>query len=195
MNPYVAAGLVMCLIAGVALAATAWLAVMFNRRAKNDLTGALTPLAALIEGEVDLEDAVVKGRYGGHIVEGRMANASEGPGRVFRTELVDPAGGTAWQLTMTPPKGGEGAPAPQFESADSEMSKKLVFAWASGLAPIADLQRERLRVDYDPAPGRLRLIRSMRTRRDIPPADSFQRQLDFLVALGPANRRAQGAPE
>lgn len=195
MNPYLAAGLVMCLIALVALAGTAYLAVMFNRRAKKDLTEALTPLAALVEGEIDLEDAVVKGRYSGHIVEGRMANASEGPGRVFRTELVDPAGGSAWQLTMTPPKGGEGQPTPQFDSADAEMSKKLVFPWDTALAPIADLQRERLRVDYDPAPGRLRLIRSMRTRRDIPPADSFQRQLDLLVALGPVNRRAQGAPE
>lgn len=195
MNPYLAAGLVMCLIAGVALGATAWLAVMFNRRAKNDLTEALIPLASLIGGEVDLEDAAVKGRYRGHIVEGRMANASEGPGRVFRTELVDPAGGTAWQLTMTPPKGGEGEPVPQFESADAELSKKLVFPWQEALAPIADLRRERLRVDYDPAPGRLRLIRSMRTRRSIPPLDSFQHQLDFLVALGPANRHAQGAPE
>jgi hypothetical protein len=35
----------------------------------------------------------------------------------------------------------------------------------------------------------------MRTRRDIPMAAEFRAQLDALVALGPINRLAQGAPD
>jgi hypothetical protein len=35
----------------------------------------------------------------------------------------------------------------------------------------------------------------MRTRKEIPDDATFRQQLDLLVALGQANRRAQGAPD
>ncbi len=56
MNPYVSFSIAMCLVVLLSLGATAYLAVMFNRRGKVDLGEALAPLAELIEGEVDLED-------------------------------------------------------------------------------------------------------------------------------------------
>lgn len=195
MNPYVSVSLAMCAIVLLSLAATAYLAVVFNRRAKRDLTAALTPLAEVVAGEAHIDDAYVKGRYAGHIVAGRMANASEGAGRVFHTELTDPAGGTAWRLTSTPPKQPGEAPEQRFESDDAALRDRLDWPWTSALPEVADPPRERVRVDYDPAPGRLRVTRPMRSRRDIPNADAFRKQLDLLVALGPANRRAQGAPD
>ena len=45
---------------------------------------------------------------------------------------------------------------------------------------------------YDPAAGMMRLTREMRTRLDIPDAETFLRQLALLQQLGEANRRAQG---
>src|SRR5690242_17518785 len=111
----------MCVIVGLSLAGTAYLAVVFNRRAKRDLTAALAPLAEVVSGESHVEDAFVKGRYAGHIAEGRMANASEGVGRVFRTEIVDPAGGTAWRLTSTPPRQPGEPPDRVFDGDDADL--------------------------------------------------------------------------
>ena len=195
MNPYVSASLAMCAIVFVSLAATAYLAVVFTRRAKRDLTAALTPLAEVIGGDVHLDDAYVKGRYAGHIVEGRMANASEGAGRVFQTVLVDPAGGTAWRVTSNPSRDPGRPPQQEFESEDVSVEDRLGVAWTDVLAKVADPGHERVRFDYDPAPGRLRLTRPMRSRRDIPTPEAFRQQLDVLVALGPRNRYAQGAPD
>ncbi len=61
MNAYAQFGLAMCLLVGIALAGTAWLAAHFNRKAKQDVMARLGPLAAAIDGDVDLEDAVVRG--------------------------------------------------------------------------------------------------------------------------------------
>ena len=47
---------------------------------------------------------------------------------------------------------------------------------------------------YDPEAGMLRLTREMRTRLDIPDAETFLRQLAVLQTLGEANRRAQAGP-
>ena len=44
---------------------------------------------------------------------------------------------------------------------------------------------------YDPEAGMVRLTREMRTRLDIPDAETFTRQLDTLHRIGEANRRAQ----
>lgn len=195
MNPYVSVGLVMCGIVFVSLAATAYMAVAFNRRAKADLTAALAPLATAIDGGMDIEDASIEGRFAGHIVAGRMANATDGPGRVFRTELVDSAGGVAWHLTSEPPRRHGEPPVQRFESANREVEALLMPACDTHLAAIVNPAQDRFRLDYDPEAGRLRFEWPMRTRREIPHVDAFRRQLDLLVALGQANRRAQGAPD
>ena len=197
MNPYLGVTLAMCVIGALSLAATAYLAMMFNRRAKADLTAALQPLADVVGGTLDLDRAEVEGRYGGHLVFGRMANATEGHGRVFQVDVMDPAGGAAWRWTSVP--GRNGAPTSRAFSADEPaLERSLRFDWNAILAAGIDPATERHRFEYDPTAGWLRFSRPMRTRRDIPNAPSFRAQLDALIGAAEANRTAQqvgdGAP-
>ena len=193
MNPYLAATLAMCVIVALSLAATAYLAAVFNRRAKADLAARLQPLAEAIGGEADVDEARVTGRYGGQLVFGRVANAPGGFGRLFHVEVVDAAGGTGWEWSSLPAKD---APAPKrtFEG-DPELERRLGVDWDALAAVVPDATRQRFGFVYDPAAGMVRLTRAMRTRLDIPDPATFLRQLDALVRLGDANRRAQGAPE
>lgn len=195
MNVYVQFALAMCAITIIAFAGTAYLAMTFNRRAKSDLAAALAPLAELVDGEADLEAAEVRGRYSGHLAFGRMANASEGPGRVFQTEIIDPAGGAAWRMTSDPPKRSGDPPRERFDTDDAALRERLAPDWAVLASGATDPRADRYRIEYDPEAGRLRFGRPMRTRRDIPVAEGFKAQLDLLVALGPINRAAQGAPD
>src|SRR4051812_45865421 len=94
----------MCVIVLLSLAATAYLAVYFNRRAKDDLAQRLQPLAEAIDGQVNLDDARVDGRFHGQIAIGRLANAPGGFGRLFNVELVDSAGGQSWEWSSLPDK-------------------------------------------------------------------------------------------
>ena len=57
----------MCLVILIALFGTGYLAVYFTRRAKADLERLLVPLAASIDGESDIDEAEVKGRFNGTI--------------------------------------------------------------------------------------------------------------------------------
>ena len=93
MNPYLATGLAMCAIGLISIVLTAYLAAHMNRKAKADLSARLQPLADKIDGELQAEEVTVTGHWNGHIAEGRMANALDGPGRVFFTRVVDSAGG------------------------------------------------------------------------------------------------------
>ena len=193
MDPYLATAIAMCIIVAVSLALTAYLAVIFNRRAKADLTARLTPLAAAIGGEADVEEAVVKGRHAGHIAYGRVANAPGGMGRLFHVEIVDAAGGEPWEWSSLPVKGST-EPRRTFEGSP-ELERRLGVDWDELAAVVPDAGRQRFGFAYDPAPGKLRLTREMRSRLDIPDAPTFVAQLDALVRLGRANRRAQGAPD
>ena len=76
MNPYLSTAIAMCVIVLLSLAGTAYLAAALNRRAKNDLQARLEPLAAVIDGEVDLEEGCVEGRFQGQIAVARVANAA-----------------------------------------------------------------------------------------------------------------------
>jgi hypothetical protein len=190
LNPYVSFGLAMCTIVLIALVCTAYMAVVFNRRAKADLDAALLPLAALIDGEVDLEDASAKGRYQGHIAEGRAANSSDGPGRVFLTSIIDGAGGTAWTYTASRPKALDAPIETSSHGFDSELASSLE-ATVRDTAETLLSAPGWLRVAYDPVPGHVQLTRPMATRRDVPQAESFKRQLDALVRVAGANRSLQ----
>lgn len=191
MNPYIQVALVMCGIVFVALAATAYLAAMFNRRAKVDLEAALRPLAERIDGDVDLEQASISGRDERTLVAARMANAAEGPGRVFQTEIVDAAGGCGWEYTSSPPRRAGGEPRVEFASARADLRELLPSLADDSVRQVADVERERFRVNYDPDAGVLRLTRAMRTRRDIPDVAAFDRQIAYLTELGNQNRAAQ----
>ena len=103
MNPYLATGIAMCAISIIAIVLTAYLATHMNRKAKADLAERLQPLADLLDGELKAEEVTVSGRWQDHIAEGRMANALDGPGRVFFTRIIDSAGGASWTWTSSAP--------------------------------------------------------------------------------------------
>ncbi|MEZ4626366.1 MAG: hypothetical protein R2843_16575 [Thermomicrobiales bacterium] len=144
MNPYFATALVMCSIAIIAIVFTAWLAANMNRRGKADLAAKLQPLADLIDGELESEEVTVRGRF----AEGRMANALDGPGRLF-TRIIDSAGGTAWTWTTSAPKN----PVIRARSGSSARIPDSVARFTSIEDRATLLLRDsRLtRVEYDPA--------------------------------------------
>jgi len=193
VNPYLATGIAMCVIVLLSLAGTAYLAAVFNRRAKSDLQTRLEPLAAAVDGVADVEEARVEGRFEGQIAIGRVANAPGGFGRLFHVELVDAAGGVPWEWSSLPDKKGPGLTR-TFEG-DREVKERLLsgidFEEAATVVP--DDRTQRFGFLYDPAAGMMRLTREMRTRLDIPDAEMFIRQLETLQRIGEANRHAQGA--
>lgn len=191
MNPYVQTGLAMCIIVFLALAATAYLAVFFNRRAKTDLKAALDPLAELVHGTLDLDNATVTGTFEGQIVAARMANAEGGVGRVFQTELVDPAGGIGWVYTSSPPRERAGEPRIEFASDRPALRENLPSLTAALPEKVVNAKTERFRISYDPDAGFMRLVKGMKTRRDIPDAAHLRAQLAFLKRLGDENREMQ----
>lgn len=195
MNPYLAFVLAMCVIVVLSLAGTAYLAVVFNRRAKADMELALAPLAEAIDGELDLDSATVSGRHAGHLVLGRIANAPGGIGRLFHTDVIDAAGGTGWEWSSLPGRDAARPSVRTFDSADPNLELRLGLDWpAAAEGAVHDAARDRFGFLYEPGAGHIRLARAMRTRRDIPDAATFLRQLDVLAAIARANRVAQGAP-
>jgi hypothetical protein len=181
----------MCVIVFLALAGTSYLAVYFNRKAKEDLEAALTPLAEVIEGELDLDEATISGRYRGHLTSAKVSTLPGGMGRVFLISLIDGAGGDPWQWTLTRSKE---AGVPPNGSFDSE---PVGFFEIGGphLQEMVDdpsLGEAWFRVAYDPVAGHVQLTRPMRNRRDIPSAETFRRLLDSLYAVAGSNRAVQG---
>ena len=179
----------MCAIVLISLAGTAYLAAVFNRRAKADMRARLDPLADAIDGTADVEEARLEGRYNGQIAMGRVSNAPGGFGRLFHVELVDSAGGEKWEWSSLPQKKPpalirtfEGAPA---------LQERLGIDFPAVAKVVPNDEQERFGFIYDPEAGMMRLTREMRTRLDIPDAETFLRQLATLQELGEANRRAQ----
>jgi hypothetical protein len=193
VNPYLATAIAMCVIVLLSLAGTAYLAAVFNRRAKSDLLARLEPLAAAIDGAADVDEARVAGRFNGQIAIGRVANAPGGFGRLFHVELVDSAGGVPWEWSSLPDKKGPGITR-AFEGDPALRERLLALAdidFEEAATVVPDDRAQRFGFLYDPAAGMIRLTREMRTRLDIPDAGTFTRQLEMLQRLGEANRRAQ----
>ena len=193
MDPYLAFGLAMCAIVLISLAGTAYLAAMFNRRAKADLRAKLAPLAEVIDGEADLEEATVSGRYQGQLAYARMVSAQGGMGRLFNVEIVDSAGGAPWEWSSLPEKS-QPAPVRTFEG-DPALEQRLGVDWAELATVVPDDTKQRFGFLYDPEAGMVRLSRAMHGRNDIPDPATFTRQLDALIALGNANRAAQAGSD
>jgi hypothetical protein len=190
VNPYLAFAIAMCVIVLLALAGTAYMAVFFNRRAKADLEAALRPLGEVIDGDVNVEEAFVKGRYAGHLTEGRVAQLAGGMGRVFHTSVIDGAGGSKWEWTVSRSKEPGGPDSHDFEGPEGELKGGLL-PLVQAVAGERSLAGGWFRVEYDPGPGHVRLTRSMRTRRDLPDATAFRNYLDRLVAIADENRAVQ----
>lgn len=191
MNPYVSAGLAMCAVLFISLSLTAYLAVYFNRRAKADLQAALDPLADTIDGTADVEAAQVSGRYERKLVIGRMTHAEGGPVRVFQIDLIDSAGGTAWTfVSQAPRKDGTGR-SHEFHSAQAGLERGLSLLREPDLPAMMGAGDDWLQIDYSPEGGYVRTTRPMATRKDLPAADAFISQVEWLSRLGDRNRVLQ----
>lgn len=190
MNPYVSVTLAMCVIVLLSLIATAYMAMYFNKRVKADLQQAMSPLSEVVEGELDLEDAVVKGRFSGHIAEGRMATSIIGAGRVFHTSVINGAGGSKWAYYSVAAKSGQGEPTRTIEADDPALENRLAHSLEQLIAT-EEKGSPWVRIEYDPAPGHIRLTKPMRTRHDIPNAETFRSQLETVVSAAQVNRAVQ----
>jgi hypothetical protein len=188
VNPYLTVTLVMCGVIFLSLAATAYLAVYFTRRAKADLTAALDPLAEVLQGESNPEEAVVSGRYNGKLAFGRVANAEGSLVRVFETEVIDSAGGEKWLFVRYPKKD-----ITEYRPENGKVFAELPALHRQDLAASLGISTEWLQIDYSPEKGHLRLTVPMGSRKDIPTADSFIHQLNLLDSLSDENRAWQEA--
>ncbi len=187
VNPYVAFALVMCGVVLIALVATAYMAVYFTRRAKADLTAALTPLAGLLEnGAANIEDAEVTGRYHQKLSFGRMANAEGGPVRVFQTEMIDACGGESWMQVAYPAKG-----TIDHRPEQSGVIPHLIQLNREDLPEVLGVSADWYQLEYSADGGYVRLTVPMATRKDIPTPANFNRQLEALDTLSDENRAVQ----
>ncbi len=187
MNPYLATAIAMCAISIVAIILTAYMATHMNRKAKADLAARLQPLADLIEGELEAEEVTVRGRWRDHIAEGRMANALDGPGRVFFSRIIDSAGGTPWTWTSSAPKTPDEPREVKFVCTGSPICATVEQEIGQRAEPFFSIPGW-TRVEYDVEAGHIRLTKPMMTRNDIPGVDAFRRELDTLVDIGAWNR-------
>lgn len=185
----------MCAVIFISLALTAYLAVYFNRRAKADLQAALEPLAGRIDGTVDIENAQVTGRYDRKLVIGRMTHADGGPVRVFQIDVIDSAGGTAWVYVSLGPKKDGTRRSGSFESVNADLESSLPLLGAPELPALLGADDEWFQVEYSPEGGYMRMTRPMGTRKDLPDADAFATQLDWLSRLADQNRAVQERAE
>lgn len=186
MTVYIVFGLVMLGVVVVSLLITGNLAASFNERAKADLKRALEPLATILAGTTDVEEASVSGRYNGQITTGRVISAPGGMGRLFQTAFVEPAGGSAWSAVVRRPK-----------AADEEWERTF-DGTQDGLRDFVHGQLDALltypgwfELVYDPVSGTLKMTRAMQSRRDIPTAERFSLYLETLDRVAAENRRIQ----
>ena len=191
VNPYVLTGLVMCAVIIIALIGTSYLAVYFTRRAKADLERLMLPLADLLNGQVDVEEAEVKGHWKGNVVAARMANAAAGTVRVFQIDMIDSAGGDGWNFVYSRPRKDRPEPDIEFRSVNQAIRDALKCLDVSRLEPLDPDQREWLQLEYSPEAGWVRLARPMHGRNEIPSPQRFEMDLNYLVQLCDENRELQ----
>ena len=186
MNPYVAVSLAMCGIIFIALVATAYMAVYFTRRARADLEMSLAPLAELLDGTADVENAEVTGRYRRKLTFGRMAHAEGGPVRVFQVEMIDAAGGEGWLFVQYPGRG-----TTELRPEGSPVASGIEALAEPDLAQRLAIRSDWYQLNYSPEGGYVRLSYPMATRKDIPSVDVFERQLQELDRISDRNREIQ----
>jgi hypothetical protein len=191
VNPYVMAGLAMCLVLGVALVGTAYLAVFFTRRAKADLEKLLTPLAEFLDGESNVDEATVTGTWNGTIAMARMAGAAGGTVRVWQVDLIDAAGGDAWNYVSSRPKKGQGEPVIDIVTENPVIANHLSGFDRETIAVLQPDATDWVQVEYNPEGGYVRVARPMHGRNDIPAPDRLETDLRFLQRIGDENRALQ----
>jgi hypothetical protein len=96
-----------------------------------------------------------------------------------------------WEWSSLPDKKGPGLT--RTLEGDLEVKERLLSSidFEDAATVVPDDRTQRFGFLYDPAAGMIRLTREMRTRLDIPDAETFTQQLEMLQRIGEANRRAQ----
>ena len=183
---YIVFGLVMLGVVVFSLLVTGNLAATFNERAKNDLKNALEPLAKLIDGTSDVEEATISGRYHGQITIGKIVSGPGGMGRLFQTTFVEPAGGVPWTAVVRRPRTENDEWERSFEGEPQAISEPL-YALLNELLPFPGW----FELKYEPEAGSLRLTRAMQSRRDVPTPERFSLYLSTLESAADINREAQ----
>jgi hypothetical protein len=175
----------------VALVGTSYLAVYFTRKAKADLEKLLTPLDEHVDGEFDVSEANVKGTWHGTIVMARMAGAAGGTVRVWQVDLIDSAGGDAWNYVYSRPKKGQTESVIDVVTGNPVIADALSRIDRSTIAVLDPDATDWVQVEYNPEAGHVRVARPMHGRNDIPGADGLERDLLFLEQVGLENRALQ----
>lgn len=194
MNPYIATGLAMCLVVVISLIGTAYLAVYFTRRAKADVKRLLTPLAELTDGEADVDEAEVSGKWKDTIVQGRMANAAAGTVTMWQSDLIDSAGGEDWNFVYSRPNQKKERPEEIEIVTESAELRSWLETWTvEDIAPIQPGTTDWVQVEYSADGGYIRIARPIQGRNGIPAPDAFASDLDFAHRVGAENRQLQEA--
>lgn len=194
MNPYLATGLAMCAIVFVALIGTGYLAVYFTRRAKADVERMIAPLAAALdEGEADVEEAEVKGKYEGALVFGRMARAAAGTVTLWQSDLIDSAGGHGWNFVYSRPNPKKHDPAEEIDIVtESDAIRSWLETWTvETITAIQPTESDWVQAEYTPESGTIRIARPIKGRNQIPPPETFLADLAFAQEIGDRNRAMQ----
>lgn len=192
MNPYVATGLAMCLVIVVALVGTAYLAVYFTRRAKADVERLITPLAEMINGEANVDEAEVTGRWKDTMVLGRMANAAAGTVTMWQSDVIDSAGGEAWNFVYSRPNVKKDRPEEIEIVTESAELKRWLETWTvEDIESIQPAETDWVQVEYSPEGGYVRVARPIQGRNGIPAPEAFASDLNFAHAIGGLNRELQ----
>jgi hypothetical protein len=181
----------MCMVIVVALVGTSYLAVYFTRKAKADLEKLLAPLAEHVDGEFDVSDAEVKGTWHRTIVMARMAGAAGGTVRVWQVDLIDSAGGEAWNYVYSRPKKNQTEPVIDIVTENPVIAEALAKVDRARIEVLDPDAVDWVQVEYNPEAGHVRVARPMHGRNDIPGPDSLERDLIFLEQIGIENRTLQ----
>lgn len=181
----------MCMVIGVALIGTAYLAVFFTRRAKADLEKLLAPLAEYLDGEADVEEATVSGRWNNTLAIGRMAGAAGGTVRVWQVDLIDSAGGDAWNYVYSRPKKNQTEPVIDIVTDNAVIAERLKRIDGETIEILRPEATDWVQVEYNPEGGYVRVARPMHGRNDIPGVERFETDLQFLKEIGDENRTLQ----
>lgn len=184
----------MCLVILVATVGTAYLAVYFTRRAKADVQRMLTPLAELTDGEADVDEAEVNGKWKDTIVQGRMANAAAGTVTLWQSDLIDSAGGKTWNFVYSRPNAKKERPEEiEIVTESSELRTWLETWTAEDITPIQPHETDWVQVEYSPEGGYVRIARPIKGRNEIPTPEAFESDLNFAHGIGAENRQLQEA--
>lgn len=182
----------MCLVIVIALVGTGYLAVYFTRRAKADVLRLITPLAELIDGDANVDDAEVTGKWKDTLVIGRMANAAAGTVTMWQTDVIDSAGGEGWNFVYSRPNPKKSRPEEIEIVTESEELRSWLETWTvESIVPIAPGATDWVQVEYSPEGGYIRIARPIPNRNGIPTPEAFQSDLDFAHRTGTENRIRQ----